>query len=573
MKLNPGEEVKYSTYWAEAVGDEEKVGGKEAVVFLGRASKVSKGQLRRIWDIADHRKEGELGRDEFYIALRLLALAQRGAELSVGGLRNFTGIQLIPDIAPVVKETPADETQAPPKPNGFSWTVPADVVARYDAFFKSLDVRKVGMIDGKQGVTFFGKSGLPRPTLQKIWELADVGRDGMLSLDEFRTAMHMVANIRNKRLTVTALPSALDPNGPNWLRIEGQEQITSMESAATSTQSSEHGAPASMPHVQGSAAPSPPLPTAQVPPPPMQAPPPPMQAPPPSMQAPPPPMQAPPPPTQAPPPSLQGPQPPHIPPSPPPPSRESQSAMQEETERMREALRQEHQLMEQTRREMEQMKEEMARLRLERESLAQTATQAPMVQPAPTGPQHGRWGGIGQGAGTSGMGVSMAARQPVTPPSSSPQVLAQSGPIVLGGPPPADEAGLAVPPPPPTVPIAARPGAVQNAPGAGPGAMASPVPPSGNIPAVPQIRTEPISLGNDDDEIWDQPSPKSSALPGPRADNSSNKATIPPKDGVSSDDDDDFWGGLGAKPTLGPAGGQKPGEGKGFGAELDDWVF
>lgn len=539
MKLNPGEEVKYGEYWAQAVGDNETVGGKEAVAFLGRAEKVSKGQLRRIWDIADHRKEGALGRDEFYIALRLVGLAQRGAELSVAGLRNFSGINLIPNIAPEVKEEPAAPASAAAKVDVFSWTVPADVVAKYDSFFKSLDVRNMGMIDGKQGVTFFGKSGLPRPTLKKIWELADVTRDGKLSLDEFRSAMHMISNIRNERLTVTALPSVLDPSGPNWLRIEVQDAAPVHGDGYLQRHGHQPspGLPVNQPPMQEPAIiPGPLAQTFQPPPPP----------PPPQQQQ----QQQ----SQPLSPSQTHPQPviqpqPHQQTPPPPPAEpaltEPLGHMQpsREAEQMKEALRRERMEVERARREMDEMKAEMERLRLEKASMAtaQAAVQAQI--PVRSADPYGQHRSSRPSPTATSVPAPTAAVPKMHPPSVSPQMAPRSGPIVLG--------------PPGTPPTAPRP-----------------------APTVP-VRTEPISLGNvDDDDIWDQPSPKASALPGPAAGTAKRNATAQSKDSVSSDDDDDFWGGLGAKPTLGPAGGQRPGTGQGGtsgqgfgGSELDDWVF
>lgn len=554
MKLNPGEEVKYGAYWAEAVGEDETVGGKDAVAFLGRASKVSKGQLRRIWDIADHRKEAELDREQFYIALRLLALAQRGAELSIGGLRNFTGIQLIPNIDPLPKKAPA-EPKPPPKPEGFSWTVAPEVVARYDSFFAVLDVGKAGAIDGKQGVTFFGKSGLPRPTLQKIWQLADVTRDGLLSLDEFRTAMHMVANIRNKRLTVTALPSVLDPNGPNWLRIEGQEPPPAPDNT-----NADQG------FMLGEGMPMPPAPNAPpvVPAPPRlpsqgqdqsveQSVPIAMPPPPSGMPSSPIAMQPPPSPQYA---HNQTPQQMHQPLAS-MPSIEGhsqmaprQTAAQDETEQMREALRQEQLKMEQTRREMEEMRAQMEQMRLQQMSLANSQstpqTMAPPVQgntgiPARPYPQ----------SSPSNVASNMRPIQPRTPqkpPISLSKAPPQSPPIVLGL---AQTASAKTPP--------LKPLPAQSVQGQG------------------MIRSQPISLKKDDDDIWDQPSPKANVLPGPGANDSSKAHALQSKSSDSSDDDDDFWGGMGKKPTLGPAGGASAagaGKDKGFGgSELDDWAF
>lgn len=547
MKLNPGEEVKYGEYWAQAVGENESVGGKDAVSFLGRAAKVSKGQLRRIWDIADHQKEGFLGRDEFYVALRLLALAQRGAELSVAGLRNFSGINLIPNIAPQVKEEPVTIASTGANRNEFSWTVQPTVVAKYDSFFRSLDSNNTGMIDGRQGVTFFGKSGLPRPTLKRIWELADVTRDGMLSLDEFRSAMHMVSSIRNKRLTVTALPSTLDPSGPNWLRVEGEEVPAPPSEKNTSAQIEQ--APMQAPDQARVLAPAPPAPGLDKPPPPPQEvgnsgslrghpqmvghalarpdagypePQIPLPAPNPERHSVPTPDQ-----NQ----EVSN----HLSP------RSNPLAQSREAEQMREALRRERLEVEKARREMEEMKAEMERLRLEKASLAATPLsprgKAQLDRSSDAYGQHRSPRVSPAMAGIPGP-TSVVSRPRSN--SVSPRVLSKPGPVTS---------------PKHATTASAQPSTV-----------------------IPPTRTEPISLGNDDeDDIWDQPSPKASALPSPFPDTSKTNTTARPEGSVSSDDDDDdFWEGLGAKPTLGSSGIQKPGESKskGFGgSELDDWAF
>lgn len=533
VKLNPGEELKYGEYWSQAVGEEDKVGGKEAVAFLGRAKKVSKGQLRRIWDLADHNKEGFLGRDEFYIALRLVALAQRGAELSVHGLRNFTGIQLIPDIAPEQKKEESREEVK--KPDDFSWTVSKADATKYDALFKKLDEKNVGMIDGKQGVSFFGKSGLPRPTLKKIWGLADVTQDGKLSLDEFRIAMHIVTNMLNKKLTVTALPSAMDPSGPNWLRIEGEEGLGTLPESHGSPQVISATGPIAMPPASAPQPQSPQATTILAPPPPPQTHTvphsPPQQNQPLQMQAPSP---------------LQQPL-THTHQSPP---------QQDEAERMREALQKERLEValqkerlevERARREMEEMRAEMERLRVEKESLATATAQmsAPtQLQPAvqaqvpPAGPAY------------------LQSRPPAPVPNPGPALTPGLGARVAES--------TSTPLAPTSKPIAPE----------GPSSAGTGAPALTGLGKAGMAGPEFGNPKDDDDDIWDQPSPKASALSGPSANTSKGSRPIGSKDSVSSDDDD-FWGGLGAKPTLGPAGGQKPGESKGGfgGSELDDWVF
>jgi len=233
MKLNVTEGVKYGEFWADVSKGEDLLPGKLAVPFLSRARDVTRSQLRLIWDLADHQKRGSLNKDEFFIALRLIALAQRGAELSVNGLRNFTGIQLIPfmDSAPAPPPPPARSiatTAAPPEQPLLVWQITPEQNEKYNAHFNKLDDRGMGYIDGLQGVTFFTISGLPRPVLKEIWRLADISADGKLDRDEFRQAMHLVTLVRRGIVPVENLPPRLDPSGPNWVRVMGDSNPSHM---------------------------------------------------------------------------------------------------------------------------------------------------------------------------------------------------------------------------------------------------------------------------------------------------------------------------------------------------------
>lgn len=589
--------MKYNEYWSQACEGAETISGSHAVQFLSRAAKVSKGQLRHIWDIADHQKEGALNQQQFFVALRLLALAQRGAELSIAGLRNFTGIQLIPSIDPPPKEeepekpAPSPGAQQPQQPL-FSWTITPEVAARYDNFFKSLDTRNAGFIDGKQGVTFFGKSGLPRPTLKKIWGLADVTQDGFLSLDEFRTAMHMVACIRNKRLTVTALPSALDPSGPNWLRIAGSDSAAPNAPNAPTNTNLPTSPPAPITPTMGASPQlsaqsaghlppgqtSPLMATSTIPLPPAASAP---QTPIPMMPVVQPPESQSPVIAQA---------TPHAP-VPPQSTIQSQPSFSEsaaanvaareaeqarkEAESIRDALRKEKEEFERARREMQEMRAEMERLKIEKESLAipvQPAAPTPSLKSS-LPPSYGQnkqssssmtrtvlGAGSSSGNGSIGSSVTQASSQSSAPPQ-------QATPVVNAPLNPTPQMPPQMSPPQMPSPQMPPPQSKSSVPTNSPNPVQSAV----------ANRDKPVDLGADDDDIWDQPSPKSSALPGPSNVPVLSGKTNESEDSDSSDDDDDFWGGgMAPKPTLGPAGVQSTGQNgsKGFGgSELDDWIF
>ncbi|XP_022668955.1 EH domain-containing protein 1-like [Varroa jacobsoni] len=71
-----------------------------------------------------------------------------------------------------------------------SWVVGKDL-SKYASIFENLDPVD-GKISGASAKTEMMKSMLPNSVLGKIWKLADVNKDGMLDLEEFALAMHLI---------------------------------------------------------------------------------------------------------------------------------------------------------------------------------------------------------------------------------------------------------------------------------------------------------------------------------------------------------------------------------------------
>eukprot|EP00929_Paragymnodinium_shiwhaense_P112137 TRINITY_DN80390_c0_g1_i1.p1 TRINITY_DN80390_c0_g1~~TRINITY_DN80390_c0_g1_i1.p1 ORF type:complete len:633 (+),score=155.93 TRINITY_DN80390_c0_g1_i1:210-2108(+) len=78
--------------------------------------------------------------------------------------------------------------------------------AQYEADFQGLKPVD-GKITGAQAKDKMVQSHLPSNVLHRIWGLADVDRDGMLTLDEYSLAMHLIA----MKLDGQDLPSVLPP--------------------------------------------------------------------------------------------------------------------------------------------------------------------------------------------------------------------------------------------------------------------------------------------------------------------------------------------------------------------------
>ena len=518
---------------------------------MQRAKKVSKSQLRTIWQLSDHRNEGELGRDEFFVALRLLALAQRGAELSMKGLRNFVGIQLIPEVEPRPKPqtpplapvTPSADPLAnigrPVATPGFSWMAPPELIARYDKFFDGLDAGRTGIIDGKQGLTFFTKSGLPRPTLRQIWQLADITVDGKLDREEFRQAMHLVTGVKNGRITVEQFPQRLHPSTAFWVREIGtpvpplaQNPVVTPPPPTTppppppsqqyAAKSSERSYSDYSPAMASAASPI----MAGVPGIPMMG-------------------------------SAPGVQMGHAQTGTQSPSMSSMPMRSNgsEADEIRAELQRERQEAERVRKEMEEMQAELQRVRLEKQQSQQMHEQMMIAKrEAEAEAAKAKAELVKSEIGRS---IGSPTVQATRSPRKSPPVVVSPG------------ISKAIP----------EQSALSHSNLTAAYAATAPVIPS----PVPAPAPAPPMKKIEDDDIWNEPSPEiKPSLPTGAF--GLSKISMPPsavgtkveEQEDDSSDDDDFWGMGGAKPTLGRSSGAaaKPtNDGKNGGDTLDDWLF
>ncbi|CAD0202698.1 unnamed protein product [Chrysodeixis includens] len=90
------------------------------------------------------------------------------------------------------------------------WAISDAQARHYAAQFAQLRPER-GMLSGQTARLFFEKSHLPVPDLRKIWQLSDINKDGMLTLEEFSIAMHLIVLRRNNIPVPDALPACLVP--------------------------------------------------------------------------------------------------------------------------------------------------------------------------------------------------------------------------------------------------------------------------------------------------------------------------------------------------------------------------
>ncbi|PNF14426.1 hypothetical protein B7P43_G01697, partial [Cryptotermes secundus] len=114
--------------------------------------------------------------------------------------------------------------------DGEVWTITEEQRDYYTAQFRSLQPDPAGLIAGPAARLFFEKSRLPVQELRKIWQLADVTKDGALSLDEFNTAMHLVVLRRNNIDLPDTLPPSLVPLRQSQVTVAPAEPPSREES-------------------------------------------------------------------------------------------------------------------------------------------------------------------------------------------------------------------------------------------------------------------------------------------------------------------------------------------------------
>ncbi|XP_063238176.1 epidermal growth factor receptor substrate 15-like 1 isoform X2 [Bacillus rossius redtenbacheri] len=200
----------YEAYYRQVdPGNQGSVEALEAARFLKRSG-LPDAVLSRIWDLSDPAGKGYLNKAGFFLALKLVSLAQSGREVSMVNVSLDSPPPKMGDVPPVMPLQ--NSIMSPPVVGGSAlvpssdWAVKPAERAKYDQLFDSLQPLN-GMIPGNKVKGLLLDSKLPVETLGKIWDLADMDKDGMLDRHEFMVAMHLVY----KALEKYTIPSVLPP--------------------------------------------------------------------------------------------------------------------------------------------------------------------------------------------------------------------------------------------------------------------------------------------------------------------------------------------------------------------------
>uniref|UniRef100_A0A673AZ92 Epidermal growth factor receptor pathway substrate 15 n=1 Tax=Sphaeramia orbicularis TaxID=375764 RepID=A0A673AZ92_9TELE len=179
-----------------------RVAAADAALFLKRSG-LADLVLGKIWDLADSERKGSLNKQQFFIALRLVACAQNGLEVALKSLNV------------AVPPPKFHDTSSPLLAGGVAadipWVVKPEEKMKFDSIFDSLGPVG-GMLTGEKVKPVLLNSKLPVDILGRVWELSDLDRDGMLDKDEFSVAMYLVYRALEGEPVPMSLPPPLVPS-------------------------------------------------------------------------------------------------------------------------------------------------------------------------------------------------------------------------------------------------------------------------------------------------------------------------------------------------------------------------
>uniref|UniRef100_A0AAY4CK88 Epidermal growth factor receptor pathway substrate 15 n=1 Tax=Denticeps clupeoides TaxID=299321 RepID=A0AAY4CK88_9TELE len=178
-----------------------RVPATDAALFLKRSG-LADLVLGKIWDLSDSERKGSLNKQQFFVALQLVACAQNGLEVSLKSLHV------------AVPPPKFHDTSSPLLHGGVStdvpWVVKSEEKLKFDSIFDSLSPVG-GMLSGEKVKPVLLNSKLPVDILGRVWELSDIDRDGMLDRDEFAVAMYLVYRALEQEPVPMSLPPPLVP--------------------------------------------------------------------------------------------------------------------------------------------------------------------------------------------------------------------------------------------------------------------------------------------------------------------------------------------------------------------------
>jgi epidermal growth factor receptor substrate 15 len=247
----------YQQLWSMAdVEGKGFIDGASGAQFL-ECSGIPRQLLSVIWSIADSSNQGSLTRDQFFVALRLVAHVQAGRQpaeelvlMECPQLPEFEGLQrrrndgevsdISPrppsvvggasdtsDLQPVIAEKEEQVQKAaefarhasPTPRRAFDrsrWAPTQREKRKYASLFLRTDWKKNGVVEAAEAKMLLERARLDTPTLAVAWEHADRDCDGRLTFPEFVALTHLISCVK-RGAAIPGLQEGLPPELLNTL--------------------------------------------------------------------------------------------------------------------------------------------------------------------------------------------------------------------------------------------------------------------------------------------------------------------------------------------------------------------
>jgi hypothetical protein len=150
-----------------------EIDGPDAAAFLARSG-LPKTTLKSIWSIAAQSNPRALNKEDFYIALRLVALAQAGKEVSEKAIRTNVGAPI-----PRFEGEMGSRGMNRAEDNAAKYTITNDEMQKYIAICNNVDTEQKGYLSTAEANLVLQKTHLPSnitSTLKMICDEQGTGR-------------------------------------------------------------------------------------------------------------------------------------------------------------------------------------------------------------------------------------------------------------------------------------------------------------------------------------------------------------------------------------------------------------
>ena len=198
IRLSAKERTAFPLFLARAdPSNTGRVEGKAAVEFF-RRSGLPMDTLKEVWALAVA-GEGFLDRERFFVAMRLIALAQHGHTVTNESLQGVAEVDL-PQFDQVSGAAVAAEVDQ------FAMSQ-ADRL-KYEQIFATQTQGKA-TLGGQEAKALFDRAGLSPSELTRVWSLADPQDTGVLTKSQFFVAMQLLIKAKNGVRIPDSLPTSL----------------------------------------------------------------------------------------------------------------------------------------------------------------------------------------------------------------------------------------------------------------------------------------------------------------------------------------------------------------------------